>query len=353
MKLVIFGLAVSSSWGNGHAVLWRALIRALGALGHHTVFFERDVPYYAQNRDLIDLEGGLLVLYDDWQEVVAEAKRELASADAGMVTSYCPDALAATELVLAAPILHLFYDLDTPVTLSQLAAGHAVGYIGPDGLAPFDLVLSYTGGAALSQLRSRLGAKKVAPLYGSVDPDYYHPAASEGPRAALSYLGTYAADRQTALETLFVEPSRHRPHYRFIIGGAQYPADFPWAANVFFWRHVAACEHPRFYASARLTLNVTRRAMAEFGWCPSGRLFEAAACGTPIISDWWEGLDEFFAPEREIIVVRTTEDVLAAFERNDTELSRIGAAARERVLTAHTAARRAAELETLLSQLEE
>lgn len=353
MKLVIFGLAVSSSWGNGHAVLWRALIRAFGAIGHHTVFFERDVPYYAQNRDLTVLEGGRLVLYDDWAEVLSEAKRELGGADAGIVTSYCPDALAATEVVLGAPALHVFYDLDTPVTLSQLAEGRAVTYVGPDGLAPFDLVLSYTGGAALTGLCNRLGAKRVAPLYGSVDPDHYRPAVMEGPRGALSYLGTYAADRQAALETLFVEPARSRPHDRFIIGGAQYPADFPWGANVFFWRHVAAHEHPRFYASARSTLNVTRQAMAALGWCPSGRLFEAAACGTPIVSDWWEGLDEFFAPEHEIIIVRTTEDVLAALERSDTELSRIGTAARERVLTGHTAARRAAELEMLLSRLEE
>jgi spore maturation protein CgeB len=352
MKLVIFGLAVSSSWGNGHAVLWRALIRAFGALGHHTVFFERDVPYYAQNRDLTVLEGGRLVLYDDWEEVLPEAKRELGGADAGIVTSYCPDALAATEVVLGAPALHLFYDLDTPVTLSQLAEGRAVTYIGPNGLAPFDLVLSYTGGAALTGLHNRLGARRVAPLYGSVDPDHHRPAKPEALRGALSYLGTYAADRQAALDTLFVEPARRRPHDRFIIGGAQYPADFPWGANVFFWRHVAAHQHPKFYASARSTLNVTRQAMAAFGWCPSGRLFEAAACGTPIVSDWWEGLDEFFAPKREIIVVRTTEGVMAALDRSDAELSRIGAAARERVLTEHTAARRAMELEMLLSQLE-
>jgi spore maturation protein CgeB len=353
MKLVIFGLAVSSSWGNGHAVLWRALIRAFGALGHYTVFFERNVPYYAQNRDLTVLEGGRLVLYDHWEEVLPEAKRELAGADAGMVTSYCPDALAATELLLGSPTVHLFYDLDTPVTLSQLAAGGSVAYIGPEGLGQFDLVLSYTGGGALTGLHNRLGAKRVAPLYGSVDPDHYRPAAPEQPRAALSYLGTYAADRQTALEMLFVEPARRRPQDRFIIGGAQYPADFTWTRNIFFWRHVAAHQHPKFYASARWTLNVTRQAMAALGWCPSGRLFEAAACGTPIVSDCWEGLDEFFAPGREIIVVRTTEDVLAALERSDAELSRIGVAARERVLSRHTAARRAAELELLLSRLEE
>lgn len=354
MKLVIFGLAVSSSWGNGHAVLWRALIRALGSRGHYTVFFERDVPYYAQNRDLYCLDGGRLVLYRDWEQALPEARRELADADAGIVTSYCPDALAATELVLDAAGLHVFYDLDAPVTLAQLAAGEPVKYIGHDGLAPFDLALSFTGGAALTALRERLGARRVAPLYGSVDTDRYRPAPRpEGIRAALSYLGTYAEDRQAALEALLIEPARRRPELRFVIGGAQYPLGFPWAENVHFRRHVSPHDHPRFYASARLTLNITRRAMADFGWCPSGRLFEAAACGAPIISDWWEGLDEFFVPGREIMIARTTDDVLAALERSDGELARIGAAGRDLVMAHHTAEHRAAELEMALSQFGE
>jgi spore maturation protein CgeB len=222
MKLVIFGLAVSSSWGNGHAVLWRALIRAFARRGHQTVFFERDTPYYAQHRDLTDLEGGRLVLYKSWDDVLPFAKRELADADAGMVTSYCPDALGATALVLEAPCLHVFYDLDTPVTLAQLAAGQAVGYIAPDGLSPFDLVLSYTGGAALHALRQQLGARRIAPLYGSVDPNHYRPALLPGaPRAALSHLGTYSDDRQAALEVLFIEPARRWPHAHFVIGGSQ------------------------------------------------------------------------------------------------------------------------------------
>jgi spore maturation protein CgeB len=348
---VIFGLSVSSSWGNGHAVLWRALIRAFAERGHRAVFFERDVPYYAQNRDLTSLEGGRLILYGDWREALPEAKRELTDADAGMVTSYCPDALAATDLVLDAPALHVFYDLDTPVTLAHLAAGEEVAYIGPDRLTPFDLVLSYTGGTALSALHQRLGAKRVSPLYGSVDPDLYRPAAApERGRAALSYLGTYADDRQDALNGLLVEPARQRPQARFIIGGAQYPNDFPWTENIFFFRHLASYQHPEFYASARLTLNVTRRAMVAFGWCPSGRLFEAGACGTPIISDWWDGLDEFFVPDREILIARTTDDVLAALDRGDADLAAIGIAAREGTLARHTAAHRAAELEALLSQ---
>src|SRR2546421_1847862 len=218
-----------------------------------------------------------------------------------MVTSYCPDGIEATERVLEAPGQPVFYDLDTPVTLARLAAGEPLEAIGPRGLAPFDLVLSYTGGAALTALAEQLGAKRVAPLYGSVDPERYQPAPSRpGARAALSYLGTYAADRQDEVDALFLEPARQRPELRFVIGGAQYPQDFAWTDNIFFWRHVAQGDHPRFYAAARITLNVTRRAMADSGWCPSGRLFEAAACAAPTLSDWWDGRDEVFVPGRDI-----------------------------------------------------
>ncbi|HEY3911119.1 MAG TPA: glycosyltransferase [Stellaceae bacterium] len=349
MKLVIFGLSVSSSWGNGHAVLWRALIRSLGRRGHHTVFFERDVPYYAENRDLTELEGGRLILYRDWNEVAASARRQLADADAAIVTSYCPDALAATDLVCDGRALRVFYDLDSPVTLARLAAGEPVEYLGPDGLAPFDLVLSYAGGDALTALRERLGARRVAPFYGCVDPERYRPAPPPGGRrAALSYLGTYAEDRQQALRRLFLDPAHRRSECRFVIGGAQYPTDFPWSPNIFFERHVPPAAHPGFYAAARSTLNITRAAMAACGWCPSGRLFEAAACAAPILSDWWEGLDEFFDPGNEILIVRTTGDVLMALDLGDHELARIGAAARERALAEHTGDRRAAQLETLL-----
>ena len=350
MKLVVFGLSVSSSWGNGHAVLWRALIRALTAQDHRVVFFERDVPWYAHHRDLTEIDGGRLVLYDDWRTVNPEARRELADAEAAIVTSYCPDGIAATELVLDAPGLHVFYDLDTPVTLARLDAGEALESIGPRGLVPFDLVLSYTGGEALTALTERLGARRVAPLYGSVDTERYAPAAlATETRAALSYLGTYAADRQDKVDSFFLEPARQWPLIRFVIGGAQYPPDFPWADNIFYWRHVASAEHPRFYAAARATLNVTRASMAESGWCPSGRLFEAAACAVPVLSDWWDGLDEFFVPEHEILIVRTTQDVLMALDSSDREFARIGEAARARALADHTAERRAGELVALLS----
>lgn len=349
MKIVIFGLTVSSSWGNGHATLWRGLIKALSRRGHRIIFFEKDVPYYAQHRDLIEIVGGQLVLYSDWSDALPRAIRELGDADVGMVTSYCPDALEATEAVITSRAeTKVFYDLDTPVTLENLRLGKEVTYIGERGLADFDLVLSYTGGVALDELRMLLGARRVAPLYGSVDPEVHRPVPNDGLRSDLSYLGTYAEDRQAALEKLFIEPARQLPQKCFVIGGAQYPQEFPWTENIFFVRHVAPADHPAFYSSARLTLNVTRMAMAKMGYCPSGRLFEAAACGTPILTDCWEGLDYFFEPGSQIIGARATEDCVAALQLSDAELENIATAARERVLKDHTAERRAIDLEDLL-----
>lgn len=354
MRLVIFGLTVSSSWGNGHATLWRGLWRALARRGHRIVFFERDVPYYAAHRDVLELEGGELVLYPGWEEVLPRAARELRDADVAMVTSYCPDGIAAAQLLVesASSAVKVFYDMDTPATLENVRAGRALSYIGPRGLRDFDLVLSYTGGSSLADLRSLLGARRVDTLYGHVDPQVHRPVApAEGYRCALSYLGTYAADRQAALEALFIEPARRLPQRSFVIGGVQYPADFPWAQNIRFVRHMPPAEHPAFFCSSRLTLSVTRRAMAQNGYCPSGRLFEAAACGTPVVSDWWPGLDQFLAPRREIVVARRAQDVVAALEMPDAQLSRMAAEARQRVLSQHTSAQRVAQLERMLDEV--
>jgi spore maturation protein CgeB len=350
MKLVIFGLTISSSWGNGHATLWRGLCRALARAGHRVTFFERDVPYYAGNRDLHELPGGNLILYDQWQDVISRARQELVGADVGMVTSYCPDGLAATALLLdGACGLRVFYDLDTPVTLSRLSRGESVSYIGERGFVDFDLVLSFTGGRALEVLRERLGARLVAPLYGHVDPQVHRPVGALARYCcALSYLGTYAAERQAGLNALFVEPARRRAKQRFLIGGAQYPHDFPWSENIYFVRHLPPSEHPAFFSSSRLTLNVTRPDMAGMGFCPSGRLFEATAAGAAVITDDWEGLEAFFTPGREMLVAHSGSDVVDSLDLADSDISRVAAAGRERTLAEHTSDRRAAELLLLL-----
>lgn len=347
VQLVVFGLTITSSWGNGHATLWRGLVRALGRRGHRVVFFERDVPYYRAHRDLSTLAGHEIVLYDRWTSVAQHARRAVAEADVAMVTSYCPDAFDASALVReASRTVRAYYDLDTPVTLSRLSNGERVDYVPPGGLDGFDLVLSYTGGMALDRLRTDLGASLVLPLFGSVDPDVHHPAPPrEAFDADLSYLGTYAADRQDALARLLLEPAGRRRDARFLIGGSMYPESFSWAPNIFYVRHVPPPDHPAFFCSSRFTLNVTRAAMAAMGDCPSGRLFEAAACGAPVVSDSWSGLDKFFTPGDEILVARAADDVLAALDMGEEARTNLARRARERVLADHTSDQRARDLE--------
>jgi len=350
MKLVFFGLTISSSWGNGHATLLRGLFKALTARHHRIAFFERDVPYYAAHRDLIEMPGVDLYLYNDWSEIAATARDVVAESDVAVVTSYCPDGIAATEVVVSSNIkLSVFYDLDTPVTLEAIQHGEQLAYIGPRKLADFDLVLSYTGGAALMELQYELGARRVVPLFGSVDPDVHHPAPARAAyEADLSYLGTYALDRQSILDELFIQVALKLPEQRFVVGGSKYPIDFPWQQNIWYVQHVPPSAHAAFYCSSALTLNVTRGAMARMGYCPSGRLFEAAACGVAIVSDDWAGLDTFFEPGVEILVARNTTDVIKAMQLPRVEIARIAQAGRRRVLDSHTAAHRAAELETIL-----
>ncbi|MBI2399693.1 MAG: glycosyltransferase, partial [Deltaproteobacteria bacterium] len=340
------------SWGNGHATIWRGLSRGLAVRGHRVVFFEKDVPYYAAHRDMTEPPGAELVLYASWEDIRKRAEAELDGADAGIVTSYCPDAVQACSLVLSSKAtVRCFYDLDTPITLKAVESTGAVPYLPSYGLGAFDLVLSYTGGQALKGLEVLLGAKNVHALYGSVDQQAHSPAAAVKEYAAdLSYLGTYAEDRQEALKSLFVEPAARLPDKKFIIGGAQYPMDFPWLPNIYFVRHVPPPSHSSFYCSSKFTLNVTRAAMREMGWCPSGRLFEAAACGVPVISDWWEGLDDFFEPGLEIVIARNIEDVLSALDHDEAEIRKIGKRARERVLAGHTSIARALELELLIEK---
>lgn len=309
-------------------------------------FFERDVPWYAEHRDLPSAEWIEIVLYGDWMSVAELARKRVERSDVTIVTSYCPEALAAEALASDhAPGLRIFYDLDSAVTLARLDGGEPVEYVGPHGYASYDLVLTYTGGRTIEQMHEMLGARRVAPLYGWADPERHFPVEPDRDlRSTLSYLATYSADRHQRMHDLFLEPARSMPEGWFILGGSMYPNGIPWPSNVLRLPHVPPARHPVFYCSAALNLNLTRGAMAATGYCPSGRLFEAAACGATMVSDSWEGLDRFFEPGREILIATSTDDVLAYARLPTEEKRRIGEASRERCLSEHTADRRADEL---------
>lgn len=353
MKLVVLGLSLSSSWGNGHASTYRALLSAFAARGHEVLFLERDVPWYAARRDLERCDYSDLVFYKSLDELERRFRRDVARADAVILGSYVPEGAAVGRWAQAtARGLVAFYDIDTPVTLAKLATGDEA-YLAADMIPGFDLYLSFTGGPILQRLVRRYGARLARPLYCSVDPETYRPR--PGPRRwDLSYLGTYSPDRQTGLQRLLLEPARRAPHLRFCVAGPQYPADIGWPANVERLEHVAPAEHPAFYAASRYTLNITRADMAAAGHSPSVRLFEAGACATPIISDVWDDLDALFRPGREILLARGADEVLAALTSTDEPARRaIGEAARRRILSEHAAWRRAAELEEYLEEAAE
>lgn len=352
MKFVIFGLTISSAWANGHATPWRGLLKGLHRQGHSATFFERDVDYYAAHRDLPAPDFCDVALYADWDTIVPRAKRAVESSDVAIITSYCPDGIAACHLVLDTPgPLHVFYDLDTPITLAALdrdglAIASGAHYLTPALIPEFDLYLSFSGGPILETLTGRWGARRAAPLYGSADPEV-HTAVKEPPntlRCSLGYLGTYAPDRQPALQRLLIEPARRRPAQRFLVVGSLYPSHLDWPANVMTHPHLDPDDHAAFYTANRLTLSVTRKAMRDWGYTPSGRLFEAGCCGTPVLTDPFPGLAEFFEPGTQILVADHTSEAEAALEISDSELRRIGAAARERTLAQHTGARRAYQL---------
>lgn len=349
MRVVFVGLSITSSWGNGHATNYRALVRELAARGHEVLFCEWDAPWYAAHRDLERLEDAELCLYRDLDHLRRKATADLARADLVIVGSYIRDGAEVIGWLLSAaggPVA--FYDIDTPITLAALTRGDCE-YLSPELIPRFSLYLSFTGGPALAALADQWGATRPVAFHCLVDPEHYRPVGVPI-RWSLGYLGTYSADRQPSLENLLVTAAQRHPDWRCVVAGPGYPERLEWPPGIERIEHLGPSEHPAFYGAQRFTLNVTRADMRRLGYSPSVRLFEAAACGTPIISDRWPGLDGLFRPGEEILVADSAEDV----ERfvagiGERERQAIAARARQRVLEEHTAARRIDQLEAELA----
>lgn len=350
MKIVICGLSITSSWGNGHATTYRALARALHERGHDIVFFERDLEWYASNRDMLEPPFCRVHIYERWDDVLVLLRRELASADVAMVGSFFPDGTKAIDEMLDSNTgIKAFYDIDTPITVSKLRAGDTE-YLRREQVPGFDVYFSFTGGPMLRELETRFGVRRAVPLYCSFDPDRYRSYEVDlRYKCDLSYMGTYAPDRQAKLEELFCEPAHTLREKEFLLAGPQYPPEISWPKNMRRIIHLEPEFHPFFYSSSLFTLNLTRSEMVEAGYSPSVRVFEAAACGASIISDCWPGIETFFEPDKEILLAHSSSDVISCLSHiTEDEARKIGRGAQERVLSKHSAHARASEFEEVV-----
>jgi spore maturation protein CgeB len=351
LRIVMLGLSITSTWGNGHATTYRGLIRELAARGNDVLFLERDVPWYAPHRDLPEPPYCRTALYGDVGELKDRFEKDVREADLVMVGSYVPDGVdVGTWVLRTAKGVTAFYDIDTPITIAMLERNQAE-YVSRPLVKRFELYLSFTGGPLLKKIERRYGSPMARPLYCSVDPWVHSPDAAN-PRWDLGYMGTYSDDRQPSVNAFVIEAARSSREKRFVVAGPLYPEALAWPENVERIEYLRAHEHRQFFGAQRFTLNVTRADMIAAGYSPSVRLFEAAACGVPIISDWWDGLDTFFRPDHEILIARSTEDVLRHLrDISEPERLAIGHRARARVLSEHTAAHRAAQLERYATEL--
>ena len=352
LRIVIIGLTITSSWGNGHATTYRGLARELTRRGHDLLFLEHDKPWYASNRDMPHPPFGRTKLYPSVDHLKANHLDDVRHADLVVVGSYVSEGVTVGQWVTrTATGLTAFYDIDTPVTLAKLARGD-FEYLSPDLIPRYDMYLSFTGGPTLEKLEHEYGSPRAHPLHCSVDPDHYYPERRDR-RWDLGYLGTYSADRQPPLEKLLVEPARRWDEGQFVVAGPQYPDSIAWPSNVQRITHLPPSEHRCFYNEQAFTLNITRADMIRAGYSPSVRLFEAAACGVPIITDRWDGLDSFFTIGSEILVADSADDVLQCLrETSEEERRELGMRARAKVLSHHTAHHRAVELENYVINYE-
>jgi spore maturation protein CgeB len=351
LKVVVLGLSITSSWGNGHATTYRGLLRELSKRGHEILFLERDVEWYARNRDLPEPSFCRTELYSSVADLKARFVADVRNAELVIVGSYVPEGITVGDWVTTiAAGATAFYDIDTPVTLAMLE-GDRCAYLSQALVPRYNMYLSFTGGPTLELLEKRYGSPRARALYCSVDPSLYRHDALPL-RWDMGYMGTYSNDRQPTLEKLLLGPATMWPQGRFVVAGPQYPADIKWPRNIERIEHLSPSDHSAFYNSQRFTLNVTRADMIRAGYSPSVRLFEAAACGTAIISDQWDGLETIFAIGREILVANTSEQAFGYIKDiPENERAAIGKAAQRAILAKHTAAHRAAELEQYAMEL--
>lgn len=349
LKIVILGLSLVAR-GNADAVTYRGLFRELSARGHEVLYLERG-SHAASPRSLRKAAQGRSEFYSDIKELKDRFTAAIRDADFVMVGSSVNEGLAMGEWVTrVAQGATAFYDTNLPTTMGNLLHGTAVS-ISSSLIPRYGMYLSSTGGPLLNYIEKQYGSPMARPLYRSVDATLFFPE-QQALQWDLGYCCRPGHERQLLFDRLFIEPARRWKEGRFVAAGSGYPRGLRWPGNVQRVSHFSGGKQRAFYNSQRFALNVTPPGEIAIGFSPEARLFEAAACGTPVISDFWPGIETFFKPDEEILISHSADETLVYLEDiPELDRRRMGYRARERVLASHTTRHRAAELERYALQI--
>ncbi|OWV80723.1 hypothetical protein ATY77_23815 [Rhizobium sp. R634] len=350
MKIAFYGSSLVSAYWNGAATYYRGLLRALAEKGYDITFYEPDVYDRQKNRDMDPPDWCKVVVYEGTVEALRAVTAEATKADIVVKASGVgfEDDLLLKEVLRNAQkgALKILWDVDAPATLAELKAD-------PDhplrrALPEIDLVLTYGGGDPVVSAYRAVGAAECIPVYNALDPQTHHPVPVEGRFTAdLGFLGNRLPDREARVEHFFLEPASRLPNRRFLLGGSGWH-DKPMSSNVNYIGHVSTRDHNAFNVTPMAVLNISRASMAENGFSPATRVFEAAGAGACLITDYWEGIDFFLKPNEEILVARDGDDVVALIAGlSRRRAQEIGERARRRVLADHTYANRAEKVDAV------
>lgn len=354
MQIAFLGSSLLSSYWNGAATYYRGVIAALARLGFRTTFYEPDAFDRQKHRDIDPPDWAEVVVYPATLEAVREVCAMAAQADvvvkASGVGVFDTEILQTVLAVTHPGKLRMFWDVDAPATLAEISAdrGHPLRKAIPH----LDAVLTYGGGAPVVSAYERWGAKVCVPIYNALDASTHHPVAPDPRFAAdLAFLGNRLPDREARVEAFFFAAARLIPSHSFLLGGAGWE---PWQLppNVRHLGHVPTGDHNAFNATPTAVINIARESMAHNGYSPATRVFEAAGAGACLLTDAWQGIEEFLEPGREVLLARNAADVVSHLHDLTPRQARIiGERARKRVLREHTYDHRAADVAKLLEKL--
>ncbi len=354
MEIAFYGSSLLSSYWNGAATYYRGLLGAMARLGHSITFYEPDAFDRQSHRDIEPPDWARVVVWPATAEglrgVLAEAGRADVVMKASGVGVFDAELLDGVVAQARPGALRCLVDVDAPATLAEMRGdeGHPVRR----ALPALDLVVTYGGGPPVVAAYEGMGARRCVPIYNALDPETHHPVPAQARFAAdLSFLANRLPDREARVETFFLGPAGALPGRTFLLGGNGWDGK-PMSGNVRLLGHVGTADHNALNCSALAVLNVARDSMADVGFSPATRVFEAAGAGACLITDAWEGIEQFLRPGEEVLVARDGAEVAEHMRTLTPERARaIGEAARARVLAGHTYARRAVELDALLSDV--